>query len=152
DSYTVVQTQSPVLAYAAADFNSDGRLDLVGIDADQNVHVLLQTSVPDFSGSINDPAYQDVEPGETATYSIAVTSRNGLGGNIQFRATGLAPGATASFTPATLTGSGTVTVTITTSRHTPRGSYPILVSGTSVGITHSGGITLNVGHNDEKFE
>jgi hypothetical protein len=28
-----------------------------------NVYVMLQTSVPDFVGSINDPGFQDVEPG-----------------------------------------------------------------------------------------
>jgi hypothetical protein len=142
----------PNVAFATADFNGDGRLDLVGIDANQNVHVMLQTSVPDFVGSINDPAYQDVERGETATYTINVTSLNGFAGTIEFSASGLPPGATATLTPSSLVGPGVVTVTITTSRHTPNGSYLILVSGTSVGITHSGGITLNVGRNDERFE
>lgn len=152
DSYSVVQTLSSGLAVAAADFNGNGRLDLVGVDSSQNVHVLLQTSVPDFEGVINDPAYQDVRRGETATYSVNVTSLNGFAGTIQFSASGLPPGAAATFTPSMLTGSGTVAVTITTSRQTPRGSYPILVSGTSVGIAHSGGITLNVGRNDARFE
>jgi hypothetical protein len=150
-NHSVVST--PVAgAVTAADFNGDGRLDLMGIDANHNVHVILQTSAPDFAGSINDPGYQDVRRGETATYSIDVTSLNGFAGTIEFSASGLPPGAAATFTPSTLTGSGTVTVTITTSKHTPRGSYPILVSGTSVGITHSGGITLNVGRNEERFE
>jgi FG-GAP-like repeat len=146
-SHSIVPT--PNVASAAADFNGDGRLDLIGIDSNQNVHVLLQTSVPDFLGSINGPGYQDVVPGGTSAYTITVTSVNGFAGTIQFSASGLPAGATASFTPSTLAGSGTVTVTITTLRHTPKGSYPILVSGTSVGITHSGGIILNVGREEE---
>ncbi|HEX4543664.1 MAG TPA: hypothetical protein VH114_10885 [Candidatus Acidoferrum sp.] len=107
--------------------------------------------MPDFMVSINDPSFQDVEPGETATYTIALASLNGFAGTIQFSASGLPPGATATFTPSTLVGSGTVTVTIHPARHTPKGSYLILISGTSVGISHSGGITLNVEHQDEQF-
>lgn len=139
-------------AVAEGDFNGDGRLDLVGIDSNFSVHLLTQTSVPDFVGSIVDPPFQDVRPGGTGTYTIDVTSLNGFAGTIQFSASGLPKGATATFTPSTLVGSGTVTVTISTMRHTPKGSYEILVSGTSVGITHSGGIILNVVRNDETAE
>jgi hypothetical protein len=138
----------PNVVSAAADFNGDGRLDLVGIDSNGNVHVLLQTSVPDFVGSINPPGYQDVKPGGTATYTITVTSLNGFAGTIEFSASGLPAGAAVTFTPNTLTGSGTVTVTVSTLRHTPKGSYLILLSGTSVGITHSGGVILNVGREE----
>lgn len=147
-SYSVITTSNyGAFATVAADFNGDGRLDLAGIDFFNSnlVHVLLQTSVPDFAGSINDPGYQDVKAGETATYTISVDSLNGFAGKIEFQASGLPPGATATFTPSTLVGSGTVAVTVFTSKETPRGSYPILVSGSSVGITHSGVITLNVG-------
>jgi serine protease AprX len=45
-----------------------------------------------------------------------------------------------------------VTLTISTARHTPKCSYLVLVGGTSVGITHSGGVRLNIGSDDERFE
>lgn len=149
-NHDLITTPYTYTASAAADFNGDGRLDLVGIDSNQNAHVLLQTSVPDFQGSINDPALQTIHPGETGTYTVNVTSLNGFAGTIQFSATGLPPDATATFTPATLTGSGLVTVTVSTSKQTPKGDYLILLSGSSVGITHSGGVRLIVEHQAEQ--
>jgi len=105
----------------------------------------LQATAPDFVGSINPPAYQDVLPGGMAAYTITVDSINGFTGTIEFHASGLPLGAAATFVPNTLVGSGTVKVVISTSNETPRGKYLILVSGTSMGITHTGGVTLNVG-------
>ena len=104
----------------------------------------------DFVGSIA-PPQQRVMAGETASYTITVTSINGFVGTIQFSAAGLPPGATVSFAPSTLTGSGAVTASITTSRGTPRGAYQILLSGSSGNIIHTGGVFLNVGPPGYKF-
>jgi len=154
--HSLVPLQSSSLANAAADFNGDGRLDLVGFVIDNangnELDVLTQTSVPDFMGQIQDPPYQNVRPGRTGTYRIVVDSINGFAGTIEFSTSTLPPGVTATLSPSSLTGSGTVTVTLHTSRHTPLGSYLILVTGTSVGISHSGGIRLNVEFGEERFE
>lgn len=148
-SYSVTTESSPSSAYAAADLNGDGRLDLVGIDSTQNVHVLLQAV--DFVGSIA-PSDQRIEAGDTATYTITVTSLvNGFGGAIKLSASQLPPGATATFSPSTLTGPGTATVTVTTASNTPNGSYQVLFSGSSGGITHTGGVLLNVGTSGTNF-
>jgi hypothetical protein len=146
-SHSVIPT--PQQAFVAGDFNGDGRLDLAGMDPAgplvHVLHVLLQTAPPvDFQGSIN-PQYQNLVAGGSANYTITVTAIDGFTGTVQFSASGLPAGATATFNPTTIIGSGTTTVTITTASNTPTASYPIQLSGTSGTITHSGTVNLNVG-------
>jgi len=152
DSYTVVPLPNvapgPPLAFAAADVNGDGRLDLVGIDSNGNTHVLLQAA--DFVGSIQPPSEQRVGRSGTVTFAVDVTSLNGFASPIQLSASQLPPGATVTFTPSVIIGSGTTEVTVTTDE-TPTGSYLILLSGTGGGITHSGGIRVDVGPPGAKF-
>jgi hypothetical protein len=143
-SYRVIPTGQN--ASVAGDFNGDGRLDLAGEDQLlDELHLLLQGSpTADFRGSV-DPVYQTVVTGGTASYPITVTGIDGFGGTVAFSASGLPAGATASFAPSTVTGSGATTLTITTTGTTPTGSYPLLLTGTSGSLTHSGAVTLNVG-------
>jgi hypothetical protein len=56
----------------------------------------------------------------------------------------LPKGATASFSPTSVTSSGTSTLKITTAISTPKGNYKVTVTGTSNGVTHSVTLTLKV--------
>jgi len=143
-SYSVITT--PTFANVAGDFNGDGRLDLMAMDHLQSLlHVLLQTPPPgDFKGTVN-PLYQSIVTGSTASYTITVTAIDVFAGTVQFSASGLPAGATATFTPKTVTGSGSTTVTIGTTSATPTGSYPITLTGTSGSLVHAGTVSLNVG-------
>jgi hypothetical protein len=137
----------PHFASVAGDFNGDGRLDLVSTDNSQQhqLHVMLQTAPsPDFTGSVT-PTFQTVVTGSSANYSISISAIDGFSGTIQFSLTGLPAGATASFNPPTVTGSGTTTLTVSTSSSTPTGSYTLAVGGTSASVAHQGTLTLNVG-------
>lgn len=151
-SYSVIPIPAGVTA--VGDLNGDGRLDLAGanyVGTAQLLHVLLQTPPPvDFKGSIN-PTYQNVTPGGSASYTVTVTAIDGFAGTVQFSASGLPAGATASFNPPTVTGSGSTTATITTSSSTPNGSYTITLSGTSGALLHAGAVTLNVGSSGTNF-
>src|SRR5215469_10131695 len=91
------------------------------------------------------PTYQNVTPGGTGTYTITVTAIDGFAGTVEFSTSGLPAGATASFNPPTVTGSGSTTATIATSSSTPNGSYSITLTGTSGSLLHAGAVTLNVG-------
>ena len=67
------------------------------------------------------PTSQAVNPGTAATYKITVTPTNGYNGTISFPATAcsaLPTGASCSFSPSTLPGSGSTTLTITTTAPT----------------------------------
>ncbi|MFG1912544.1 hypothetical protein [Kribbella sp. NPDC048928] len=95
------------------------------------------------------PASQSVTRGQTATYTISVTSVGGFNGAVAFSATGVPGGASASFSPssATLSSGSTASTTLTvrTSATTPTGSAPITVqaSGTKVSATITIGLVVS---------
>ncbi len=66
-------------------------------------------------------------------YTVFLNTNQGFSGSLILSATGLPPGANATFNPATITSSGSAGVTITTSS-TPLGNYPITLRATS-GVT-----------------
>jgi hypothetical protein len=77
----------------------------------------------------------------TATVS---TSNTGATQSVSLAASGLPAGATASFSPATVTSGGSSTLTIATSASTPAGTYALTVSGTGTSGTRSATYLLTV--------
>lgn len=137
---------APFNVAAVGDFNGDGRVDLIGPGVDGS-HIGLALQVPptpDFAGSVS-PPFQTVTPGTKAKFNITITSVDNFTGTVHFKVTGLPSGATASFNPATVTGSGTSTLSIVTSASTPAGSYRLKLTGSSGALSHTGGVNLNVG-------
>jgi len=80
--------------------------------------------------------------GTSTTVSTAVTS--GSAQTVSLSASGLPSGASAAFSPTSVTAGGSSTLTISTSASTPAGSYPITVTGTGTSATHSTSYTLTV--------
>jgi uncharacterized membrane protein len=109
------------------------------------VQLLVNTSTGDFVGSIN-PIAQSVTAGGPAQYAVTISPLSGFTGNVAISVSGVPPGATINYSPSSVVsgGSGTVTVTINTSGATPTGTYSLIVTGTSGGLSHSGGITVTV--------
>jgi transcription elongation factor len=72
----------------------------------------------------------------------------GFSDSVSLSGSGLPSGATGSFSPAYITGSGTARLNITTSRSTPRGTYQLTIRGTSSAasgsLTHSAGSSLRI--------
>lgn len=101
------------------------------------------TAAPDFSVSAT-PASQTVAPSNGTSYTVNVTPFNGFAGSVNFSVSGLPSGAAASFAPTLLQGSGSSTMAISTSNSTPAGTYPLTVTATSSGLTHSAQVTLVV--------
>jgi hypothetical protein len=136
----------------AGDFKGNGRLGLTGVQVPASgqgyptdVNLLLQTlPSADFRWSSSSP-YQTVVTGATAAYTITVSAVDGFNGTLQFSVAGLPAGTAATFTPSTVAGSGSTTLSISTSSSTPTGSYPITVTAASGSLSKSGGVTLNVG-------
>jgi hypothetical protein len=90
------------------------------------------------------PSALTVTAGNTATYTSTVTPVNGFAGSVTLMASGLPSGATASFNPASINGSGSSTLSLATSLSTPAGTYPIIVTGTSGSLSHSATVDLTV--------
>jgi hypothetical protein len=122
-------------------------LPILGTDG-VNSHAVAVTltvgTAPDFALTAS-PASVTVAQGSSATTTATVAPSNGFSGTVNLSVTGLPAGASAQFMPASITGgSGTSTLTISTTMATPGGSYPLTLTGTSGSLTHSTPMTLVV--------
>jgi hypothetical protein len=100
-------------------------------------------TVSNFSLSAT-PSSRTVPPGASTSYTATVTPAAGFNGTVTFSVTGLPAGATASFTPASVTTSGSTTLNLSTSAATLGGTYPLTIRGTSGPITRTVNVTLVV--------
>jgi subtilase family serine protease len=102
---------------------------------------------PDFTLSAS-PTSQSVIQGNSTSYSAIVTAQNGYSGTVSFTMAGLPAGATFSSAPASIIGSGTATITITTdATATPVGTYPLTITGSDGVLSHTASVTLIVNSN-----
>ena len=114
--------------------------------ASGSVPVCSFTTNPDFGISAS-PTSQTVTPGSGASYTVSVSALNGYTGTVNLSASGLPSGATASFSPSSISGgAGSSTMAVSTSSTTPGGTYTVTITGTdSSGTpTHSTNVTLVV--------
>ena len=97
----------------------------------------------DFSMSVS-PVSQTVKGSTAARYSVTVTASGGFSGTVTFSVTGLPNGATQTFSPTAVTGSGSSVLTITA----PLGTYNLTITGTSGSLVHQVAATLVVSNGD----
>jgi hypothetical protein len=100
-------------------------------------------SSQDFSISVT-PGSGSVTAGSPASATVTTAVVSGAAQTVTLSASGLPSGATASFSPASVTSGGSSTLTIGTSTSTPAGTYPITITGTGTSATHTTGYTLTV--------
>jgi len=98
---------------------------------------------PNFSVSAT-PSSTTVTAGGTASYTATVTPSNGFNSTVTFGVNGLPSGASASFSPASVSGSGSSKLNISTSSTTPAGTYTLTISGSSGSLNHGATVTLVV--------
>jgi hypothetical protein len=109
---------------------------------------LLVTAPPDFSLSAT-PASQSVAAGASTTYTVGVASLNGFTGTAALSLTGLPSSVgTATFSPQVIAGAGSSQLTVTTLPAAPGGTYPLTITGTAGGVTHTAAVTLVVAARD----
>ncbi|HLK10799.1 MAG TPA: galactose oxidase-like domain-containing protein, partial [Candidatus Binatia bacterium] len=94
------------------------------------------------------PASQTVTPGAAATFTVTVSPLSGFSGPVTLSVgseSGFPAGVTSGgFSPATVTGSGSSTLTIDTAAGTVPYALTLTVTGTSGGLTHTASTTLLV--------
>jgi Zn-dependent metalloprotease len=101
------------------------------------------TGVNDFSLAVS-PTSGSVTPGGSLTASVATTLTSGSAQSVNLSASGLPSGATATFSPASVTAGGTAQMSVSTSSSTPTGTYTVTVTGTGSSATHSATFSLTV--------
>ena len=101
--------------------------------------------VQDFSITAT-PAAQNVTAGVGTSYTVTVTTNNTFTGVANLSVSGLPAGASASFSPASVTNTGNSTLSLTTSNSTAGGSYVLTITGilSDGTLTRSTNVTLNV--------
>lgn len=100
-------------------------------------------TVSDFTLSAT-PASRTVVPGGSTTYTATISAVNGFTGTVAFSVTGLPSGAAATFTPTSVTTSGSTTMSVSIAAATPPGTYPLTIQGTSGTRTRTVNVTLVV--------
>lgn len=108
------------------------------------INALLGTPVtPGFSLSAS-PASVSVAQGSSGTSTITSTVTGGFDSAVSLTATGQPTGVTVGFSPTSITGDGTSTLTMTVASSTVAGTYSITVTGTSGSTTETTAVSLKV--------
>jgi hypothetical protein len=90
------------------------------------------------------PTTQTVAAGASTSFLVTVTPVTGFNGNVSFTTAKLPSGVTATFTPSSVTTSGSTTMNVTTSSSTPSGTYSLTINGTSGSFISSTTVTVAV--------
>jgi subtilase family serine protease len=85
-----------------------------------------------------------LDRGQSGYAVVTVSASGGFDSAVALSATGIPSGVTGSFSPTSVTGSGTSDFTLTVARNAPTGTYPITITGTSGSTSHSTTLTLQV--------
>jgi hypothetical protein len=96
---------------------------------------------PDFSVSAS-PSTRTIARGATARYRVSVSPVGGFTGKVTLKASGLPPGAVASFSPNPTASTATLSVTVSSARR--NGTGRITITGTSGQLSRSTRVTIQV--------
>jgi uncharacterized membrane protein len=92
------------------------------------------------------PTSGSLRQGQSGTATVTTAVSGGFDSAVALSATGEPTGVTIKFTPASIAapGSGTSSMLLTVSRTAAVGTYPITITGTGGGITHTTTLTFEV--------
>ena len=102
-------------------------------------------STGNFTISVS-PTSGSLRQGQSGYAVVTTKVSGGFDSAITFSATGVPSGVTYSFTPASIAapGSGSAHFNLTVSRTAPTGTYPITITGTGGGVTHTTTLTFEI--------
>ncbi|GIE82094.1 zinc metalloprotease [Actinoplanes philippinensis] len=90
------------------------------------------------------PASASVNPGSSATATIATAVTSGSAQTVALTASGLPSGVTASFSPSSVTAGASSTLTLATTTAAAPGTYAITITGTGTAATKTATFSLTV--------
>jgi PKD domain./Domain of unknown function (DUF1929)./Glyoxal oxidase N-terminus. len=112
-------------------------------DPNSPTRTITVNPAPDFSLSAS-PSSRSTAQGGNVAYTVSVSALNGFSGSVNFSVSGVPSAASASFVPTSITGSGSSTLTVSTSASTPVGTYTLTITGAAGALSHSVNVTLSV--------
>jgi len=95
---------------------------------------LVVSAAPGFTISVT-PASETIGIGGGTTFTTTLASKNGFTSNVSLTVDGLPSGSSATFSPTTVTGSGSSTLSLTSTAAIAPGSYTLTFIGTSGSLT-----------------
>src|SRR5512133_2183476 len=75
---------------------------------------------------------------------VTVGALNGYSGTVGLSASGLPSGVSAGFSPVSVVGSGSSTLTLTVGAGTAAGTYPVTITGSDGSLSHTANVSLTV--------
>jgi uncharacterized membrane protein len=109
----------------------------------KTVNLTVSPPAPDFTLAAT-PASQSAPAGSNAQYPVSTSSVGGFAGNVGLTVTGLPSGTTATFATTPISAGSNTMLTVAVGAGTAMGTYPLTVTGTSGGLTHSKTVSLTV--------
>ncbi|MGW5050364.1 S8 family serine peptidase [Actinokineospora sp. NPDC004072] len=138
--YTPQQVRDAMVADATSGVVTDPRAGspnkLLHVDAGAPAEDDFAVSVSPESGA--------TDPGGAVTATVSTSTVSGDPQTVALAAKGLPDGATAEFTPESVTSGGSSTLAIRTTAATPAGTYPVTVNGVGTDATRTATFTLTV--------
>ena len=95
----------------------------------------------DFGISVS-PTSKDISHGHSVPFVVTVSSQNGFAGTVGLSISGLPSLTTATFTPTSISGSGTSQLVVFAGNNTPHAAYSLTIQGTSGSLSHT--VVLNI--------
>jgi hypothetical protein len=143
-NYVVLSVNATVFTLSTVPSTASSAAERAPLNAIQIVaNGQSQPPSPNFSLSAS-PSSATVTQEGKVTYTTTIAAQNGFTGSVTLSASGLPEGATASFSPASISSSGSSTLTIATTALTPSGGTTFTITGTSGSLTHTAQATLVV--------
>src|SRR5262249_1941112 len=98
---------------------------------------------PDFTVTAS-PASASVVQGGSTTYTVTVSPANGFNQTVSLSVSGFGAGASGSFNPSTISGSGSSTLTVNTTGTSQTGLFSLVIVGSSGTANRSVTVSLTV--------
>jgi hypothetical protein len=115
-----------------------------GIELHPVLDIIFNPSNPAPNFTLTAPAALAVTAGNSTAGTVNTNASGGLNSAVSLVASGLPPGATSTFWPASIGTPGLSTLTIQTAATTAPGTYTVTVTGAAGGVTHKANIVLTV--------
>jgi hypothetical protein len=90
------------------------------------------------------PNSRNIRRGNSGSFTVSVTPLNGFSDIVGFSVTGCPAQSTCTFSPGSVNGGGTSTLTVATAKTSPKGTFALVITGTSTAKSHSTSVNVKL--------